>query len=74
MSMILIKLSFVSQTLFSKFFFEDQDHDQTQDFTMKFNNKKLYFTYLRCLPNLVSFRKVFIKIRILFTIGSGSGS
>ena len=36
--MILMKFSFVPQTFFSIFFFsdQDQDHEQDQDFTMKF--------------------------------------
>ena len=36
--MILIKFSFTPQTFF-RFFFQDQDHDHGQDFTMKFINK-----------------------------------
>ena len=39
MSMILMKFSFVPQTVFRIFFFEDQDHDHDQDSTIKFNNK-----------------------------------
>ena len=40
MLMILMKLSFVPQSLFTKFFVQNQDHDQ--DFIMKFNNKMCF--------------------------------
>ena len=38
MLMILMKFSFVPET-FLRFFFQDEDHDQVQDSTIKFNNK-----------------------------------
>ena len=43
MIMILMKFSFLPQTFFRIFFFfldQDQDHEQAQDFTMKFIRKK----------------------------------
>ena len=38
MLMIFMKFSFVPKTFF-RFFFQDQDYDQDQNSTMKFNNK-----------------------------------
>ena len=38
---------------------------------MKFNNKKLCFIYSRCPQNLASFRKVLVKIKIIFRIRIG---
>ena len=40
MLMIVMKFSFVPQTFFRIFFqYQDKDHDQDQDFTMKFIGK-----------------------------------
>ena len=54
-----MKFSFDPQTFFNFFF---QDHDQDQDSSMKFINRKLCSEYLRYPPNLVAYHKVFVKI------------
>ena len=62
MLMILMKFSFVPQTFFRFFvFFRIRIR-----ILLWIHWKKLFFIYYRYSPNLVSFLKVFVKIKILF--------
>ena len=71
MLMILMKFSFVPQTFFRIFFFLESGSGlwAGSGFHYEIHWRKLFFMCKRYSPNLVSLRKVFVKIKILFRIG-----
>ena len=62
MLMIFMKFSFVPQSFFRIFFFLGSG------FHYEIHWRKLFFIWWRYPPNLVSLRKVFVKIKILFRL------
>ena len=69
-----MKFSFVPQTFFRIFFFYDQDHEQDQDFTMKFigESDSLYAKDIHQI--WCRSKKFFWKSKFCSESGSGSGS
>ena len=67
--MILMKFSFVPQHFFRIFFLGSRSGSWPwSGFHYEIHWKQLFFIYERYPPNLVSLRKVFVKIKILFRI------